>query len=39
VDDEGGDTFTILFKPTGEMGVFKKEDFVAHVAAFFGLHF
>ena len=39
VDDEGRDTFTILFKPTGEMGVFKKEDFVAHVAAFFGLHF
>ena len=39
VDDQGGDTFTILFKPTGEMGVFKKEHFESHVAAFFGLHF
>lgn len=33
------DTFYILFEPTGELGAFKKEDFVAHVAAFFGLHF
>lgn len=35
--DDG--TFYILFEPTGEMGAFKKEDFVAHVSAFFGLHF
>ena len=35
--DDG--TFYILFEPTGEIGAFKKEEFVAHVAAFFGLHF
>ena len=35
--DDG--TFYILFEPTGEIGAFKKEEFVAHVSAFFGLHF
>ena len=35
--DDG--TFYILFEPTGEIGAFKKEEFVAHVKAFFGLHF
>lgn len=37
--DNDGDTFYILFEPTGEMGVFKKEEFASHVSAFFGLHF
>jgi hypothetical protein len=37
--DNDDDTFYILFEPTGEMGAFKKEEFVAHVKAFFGLHF
>jgi hypothetical protein len=37
--DNDDDTFYILFEPTGELGAFKKEEFVAHVAAFFGLHF
>jgi hypothetical protein len=37
--DGDNNMFYILFEPTGEFGVFKKEDFVAHVAAFFGLHF
>jgi len=37
---EGDDlTFYILFEPTGEMGAFRKEEFAAHVKAFFGLHF
>jgi len=37
---DGDDSmFYILFEPTGEMGVFKKEEFHAYVAAFFGLHF
>ena len=35
--DDG--TFYILFEPTGQLGVFKKEHFVAHVSAFFGLQF
>ena len=32
------DTFYI-FIDTGEVGVFKKSDFEAHIAAFFGLNF
>jgi hypothetical protein len=37
--DNDDDTFYIIFKPTGEMGVFKKKEFAAHVSAFFGLLF
>lgn len=35
VDDK---TFGITYE-TGEMGVFSKEEFEAHLAAFFGLNF
>jgi len=37
--DNDDDMFYILFEPTGELGAFKKEEFAAHVSAFFGLHF
>jgi hypothetical protein len=37
--DGDDDTFYILFIPTGEIGAFRKEEFEAHVKAFFGLHF
>ena len=34
-----GDSFAITLTTTGEIGVFMKKDFEAHVAAFFGLNF
>jgi len=37
--DVDGDSFAITLTTTGEMGVFRKKDFEAHVAAFFGLNF
>ena len=36
VDEE---TIGILYRPSGEMGMFKKADFENYVSAFFGLNF
>ena len=37
--DVDPDSFAITLTTTGEIGVFMKKDFEAHVAAFFGLNF
>ena len=37
--DVDSDTLGITFMGTGEIGMFKKEDFEPYIAAFFGLNF
>ena len=37
--DAGDDQFGIGYRETGEMGIFNKKDFEAHIEAFYGLNF
>lgn len=36
---EGNEDIGIGYRPTGEMGIFKSEDFEPYMKAFFGLNF
>ena len=37
--DAGDNQFGIGYRETGEMGIFNKKDFEAHIEAFYGLNF
>jgi hypothetical protein len=37
--DAGDNQFGIGYRETGEMGIFNKADFEAHIEAFYGLNF
>ena len=37
--DSGDNQFGIGYRETGEMGIFSKADFEAHIQAFYGLNF
>ena len=37
--DTGDNQFGIGYRETGEMGIFNKADFEAHIEAFYGLNF
>jgi hypothetical protein len=37
--DAGDNQFGIGYRNTGEMGIFNKKDFEAHIEAFYGLNF
>lgn len=37
--DVDGDRFGLMNNDTGEIGVFEKDKFIAHLHAFFGLNF
>jgi hypothetical protein len=37
--DAGDNQFGIGYRETGEMGIFNKKDFEAHIQAFYGLNF